>query len=75
MCFAPVELDALNCTILKPHSCNAFEFGPASGTENLTETGDLMYPTTDGDYFDLFDCANDLKIFAGWLQLGGLKQY
>ena len=34
-----MELDALNCTIFKPHARNAFEFAPASGTEDLTQAG------------------------------------
>jgi len=70
-----MELDALNCTIFKPHGRNAFEFAPASGTEDLAQTSYLAYAGADGDGFDLFDLANDLKIFAGWWFRWSLEQY
>lgn len=75
MCFIPVELDALNCTIFKPHGCNAFELAPASDPEDATQAGYLAYPTADGDWFDLFDCANDLKSSPVGSFIGGLKEY
>ena len=66
MRFVPVEFDALNCTILKPHRCNAFEFSPTSGAEDLSQTRYLADPAANGDWFDLFDLANQFKFFVGW---------
>ena len=69
----PVEFDALNCTILKAHRCNAFEFSPASSAKSLSQAGYLAYPTADRDNFDLFDGANDFKILGVWELHGGVK--
>ena len=59
--------------VIAPHPLARLTFAgcrvPADallGTEDLTQAGYLAYAAADGYWFDMFDLANDLKIFAGW---------
>lgn len=64
MRFIPVKFDAVNCTIFKANSGNAFELAPSSRAECFPQTGNLTYPIASDNQFDLFNLTDNLEVFS-----------
>ena len=58
-----MQFDKMNCTILKLDGRPSFQLPPTSAPKCFMQSTNLSNPRANGDNLDLFDAADDFKVF------------
>ncbi len=61
-----MNLGSADSSTMKTEEGYTLEFAPAARTELLAEAHDITNSATDGDGFDIFDLADNLKMHVSF---------